>query len=243
MSRRAAILLLSAGSLLLAGCDSSRESAGREDDRRLDQSALPPLPDELREAERGVALPPRAPLPQGFRIRVAFEAGVRIGLPTEWFALRRHDAVFPGTIATLTRMNQELGPALGALAMIDSPLKLLGFDRRGTGRNRLLYVLVVPAGPGATFSQLTDEAKRQVRQQRGFRPPLRARRLLLPAGESLRLSYTRVSGGRRSAVVQYVVAAGEDVCVLIYSTALARRALDTKLFDLSARTLELTHRD
>jgi hypothetical protein len=77
--------------------------------------------------------PPPAPIPDGFRLRTVTDAGVALALPARWPALRGNDARRPGTLRMFGAVSSQLGPVVAALAMPDSPLKLLAFDPRFAG--------------------------------------------------------------------------------------------------------------
>jgi hypothetical protein len=241
MPRTTAATVLAAGSLaLVAGCGGGAEQA---DDAPIPASDAPRagavrqlLADSL---ESGRA-PRPGPTPAGFRRRDAMP-GFSVALPRRWQALRRGDAVFPGVAQTLARSHRHLTGYLAGLALPDSPLKLLAFDPGRRSGGMAVTVLAVPRGAGSGSWQ--DTVVRQVRGLRSFRPPLRVRRVALPAGRALRLDYTRAYAergrGSRVATVQYVVAGADSLVTLTLASSPATSGRYARSMAAAAKSISL----
>jgi hypothetical protein len=79
-----------------------------------------------------------ARLPSAFRLRRLTESGIRIGVPRGWIALTRRDAASPGAAQTLARIDPGIKGPLVALAVPDSPLRLLVLAPSPRGRSAAL---------------------------------------------------------------------------------------------------------
>jgi hypothetical protein len=179
---------------------------------------------------------PAVRMPAGFSVRRVAAEGFSLALPRRWTALTQHDVVFPGVIRTLSRAHRSLTPSLLGLAAPESPLKLLAFHgRAGEDFATTANVFVGPAPPGATFERQGQAIVRTVQKLGGLRGEVQVRRLALPAGDALRLEYTR----HGTANVQYVTVRGDRLYALVYTTLPALRSRYTRDFALSARTLSL----
>ena len=177
---------------------------------------------------------PAVMIPAGFSVRQVTAEGFALAFPRRWTSLGRNDVVFPGVIRTLSRAHRSLTPHLLGLAAPDSPLKLLAFHgRAGEAFATTASVFVGPAPPGATFERQSQVVVRTVRALGGLQGDVVVRRLILPAGEALRLDYVR----RGSATVQYVTVRGGRLYALVYVTLPELKVRYARQFDASARTL------
>lgn len=220
--------------LALAGCGGSRAAGEPAPPRPPDRSAQAQA---LLEAAFEPRPRARARVAEGFRVRRVGEARLSLALPRGWMSVTRLDAVHPGASQTLARAYPRLAPFLAGLLLPESPLVLLGFERGGT--DATISVLVSPVRGGMAYADWARAVERQVRALPTFRAPLRARRVALAAGDAVRLSYLRRTGGRTLATLHYVVVRGERAYAIVYAVPARDAARYRALFDASARTLSL----
>jgi hypothetical protein len=225
--RVALVAALAAG---LAGCGGS-STAPEQVGPAADRTAV-----AHRLVSDAYARRPAVRIPAGFKVRHVTAEGFSLAFPRRWTALGQHDVVFPGVIRTLSRAHRSLTPLLLGLAAPDSPLKLLAFHgRAGEDFATTANVFVGPAPPGATFERQGQAIVRTVRRLSDLQGEVKVRRLTLPAGEVLRLQYTRDG----MATVQYVTVSGDRLYALVYTTLPGLRSRYARDFALSARTLSL----
>jgi hypothetical protein len=213
---------------LAVGCGAGPRSAA-------DQGAPGAAPaTRAASAERSVASVPR-----GFRARRVGNTGLSIALPKEWAALRGPDAAWPGVIQTFARLDPELALTLRGLAVPDSPLALVGFDRSFTrGFATTATVMVLPATPGLAFREWAPTVRRRIARWPAVVGQVRASREVLGAGEALRLEFTRRGGpDGRLATVQYTLVRGGFTYVVTYTTLPSALRRYAPLFRRSAATL------
>jgi hypothetical protein len=166
-------------------------------------------------------------------------------IPRGWSALGRSDAVFPGVIETLGRVDHSLVPPLVGLTMAESPLKLFAFElaQRGSAPPATIQVLVED-GPPLSLAGLAREVRATAARVSGRRGPLLVGRLSLPTGSAVRASYRRtvVSELRRSEVwtMQVYVPVAGRTYALIFTAPAERRARYRPLFESAVRALRLT---
>ncbi len=188
--------------------------------------------------------PVEVALPAGFRKRTVSEARIELGVPRRWAALTRRDATFPGVIQTLTGTDRSLRASLVGLTMPDSPLKLFAFDlRSGVGEAATASVLLSESPPAGAFGVWSAAVRREVERLPSLHGPVRSTRIVLPAGEALRLEYVRtaVLGDRERtlATVQFVVVADGRAISLVFAAPVERLKAYAPTFRAAARTLVL----
>lgn len=206
----------------------------------------PPLIDRSDAAEAlladSLAGRPRArvaPVPAGYRLRLARADHVGLAFPPGWQALTSNDARFPGVSQMFSRLDPRLGSAVAALSLADGPMKLLGFDwQPGATFTTTATVMAGGIEAGVTYKEWSADAARRVRAQPNVRGRVQTRRVELPLGEALRLDFVRTYGaGTRIATLQYVVVRGETIYVVTYATRPRLAARYARAFAASARTL------
>jgi hypothetical protein len=183
----------------------------------------------------------RRPVPGGFRRRSVPEARLEIAVPPRWTVLTRRDATFPGVIETLTRVDGSLRTSLVGLTVPDSPLKLFGFDRRSVGRTVTFSLLLGEAAPAGGFARWSVTVRRDIERLSTLRGTVRAGRVMLPAGEALRLEYRRLlaPAGRASVVstVQYVLVLDGRLVTLVFVAPPTQLRAYAPTFRAAAHTL------
>jgi hypothetical protein len=220
---RFAVLVLTG--LLLAGCAGTRATTAPQR----------PKPSPAVEQFLADQLAHRSPpvVPSGYRVRHVSEAGFSIAFPAGWQVLERRDAVWPGTISTLARVDRGLAPYLSALVVPDTPLKLVGFDRRDTGATA---TVLVSTGAGRGWANVALAGVRQLPAVRG----LYARLLPLPAGRALFLRYGQDFRGRRLSTLQLFVERNGRILTLTLSAPPARAGAYARTFLAVARSVDLS---
>jgi hypothetical protein len=178
-----------------------------------------------------------AVVPGGYRQRAVREAGISLALPRGWQVLAQRDAVYPGTIQILTRLNRGFRPYLAALGDPESPLKLFAFDR-SFWHDRPTTAMVVRAtyGRPAPYARWTRRMLRGIASLPNREGAIDAVRIDLPAGPALRASYRTTAG---LTYVQYFVAARDGIWAVAFSTPNSQARRYAAAFATSARTLEL----
>ncbi len=139
-------------------------------------------------------------VPAGYRLRSIPETGARVAIPHGWFALGRSDAVFPGVIQTLTRVDHSLLPSLVGLTMAGSPLKLFAFERHASDGSpaTTMQVLVDEHGAPRALSRWSDSLRAAAARSSGLLGRPSVRPFALQAGRAVRVDYARsVPCGRR----------------------------------------------
>ncbi|HET8606335.1 MAG TPA: hypothetical protein VFL66_04825 [Gaiellaceae bacterium] len=169
-------------------------------------------------------------VPSGFRVRRLTDAGFAVAFPAGWQVLQRRDAVWPGAAQTLVRFDRALAPYLAALVVPDSPLALVGFDRRLPAATATVLVSRGPAGAGWARGAL-----RTVRELPGVRGVVQ-RRLRLPAGAALLVRYLR----GRLATSQLFVARDSRILTLTLTAPPAAAPRYAATFLAVARSLDLS---
>jgi hypothetical protein len=222
----------------LAGCAGGEPTGAPEPeppavDRTAAAQAL------LGDALAGRRAAREAPVPAGYRLRLARSEHVGLAFPPGWQALTAQDARFPGVTQMFARLDPRLGSAVAALSMPDGPIKLLGFDRlRGAGFATIASVMVGRARPGVTYEEWSADAARHIRELPSVRGRVLTRKVDLPLGDALRLEFVRAyDSGARLATLQYVVVRGETLYIVTFATRPRLVPRYARAFAASARTL------
>jgi hypothetical protein len=243
MGRSFAMIAALLASAALAGCAGGEPSATPAPEPA---AAEPPATDrrEAVQALLGDALAGRspareAPVPAGYRLRLARSDHVALAFPPGWQALTSRDARFPGVGQMFARLDPRLGSAVAALGAVDGPMKLLGFDRRGqAGFATTASVMLGRVRPGVAYEEWSVDAVRRVRDLPSVQGRVLKRKVELPLGEALRLEFVRAyAGGSRIATLQYLVVRGETLYIVTYATRPGLVARYARAFAASARTL------
>ena len=237
--RARAAVAAAAAALLAAGCAGARHEAPP----RSDAAPPPPLrPYDAAAAERLLAdqLAPvqrtAAVVPRGYRVRRLTDAGFALAFPPSWQVLQHRDAVWPGVIPTLARVNRGLAPYLVALVVPDSPLKLLGFDRRTTGgRATTATVMVSRQRLGAAYPEWSAAVLAKLRGLRGLRA-MTGRHLTIPAGDAMLVEYRR----GRTGTLQLFAVRGDSIYTLTLTAPAASLRGYRAMFLRVARSLDLS---
>jgi hypothetical protein len=184
-------------------------------------------------------------VPAGYRLRSVPDTGARIAIPNGWFALGRSDAVFPGVIQTLGRVDRSLVPSLVGLTTAESPLKLFAFERhrRGPSPATTLQVLVDEQPAPRELARWTDALRAAAARSSGVLGRPSVRHFGLRAGRALRADYVRTvpaaGGPVRLWTMQVVVAAGERTYALVFTAPAARRSRYEPVFTQAVRSLTI----
>src|SRR5918996_364561 len=105
-----------------------------------------------------------APVPAGYRLRLARSDHVGLAFPPGWQALTSNDARFPGVGQMFGRLDPRLGSAVAALSLADGPMKLLGFDwEPGASFTTTATVMVGGIEAGSSYREWSADAARRVR--------------------------------------------------------------------------------
>jgi len=189
-------------------------------------TTTPPQPD---------ATPTHTVVPTGYRRHAIREAGLSLALPIGWQTLAQRDAVSPGTLQILTKLDPGFRVPLLELASPDSPLKLFAFDRRfWRGRSTTVVVMRVSYTRPGTYPSWSARA---IRILKGAGANMTSGRVELPAGSALRVTYERKGG---DTVIDYVVGSRDGLwaVALTTPTPVARRYAPA--FARVVATLELS---
>jgi hypothetical protein len=237
MGRSFAIPALLAAAALAGCAGGERSAAPAPEPPAVDRSeAVQALLDDALGGRR----PARdAPVPAGYRLRLARSDHVGLAFPPGWQVLTSRDARFPGVNQMFARLDPRLGSAIAALGAVDGPMKLLGFDRHGeAGFATTASVMLGRVRRGVTYEDWSVDAVRRVRDLPSVQGRVLKRRVELPLGEALRLDYIRAyADGSRIATLQYVVVRGETLYIVTYATRPRLAARYARAFAASARTL------
>jgi hypothetical protein len=166
-------------------------------------------------------------------------------IPRGWSALGRADAVFPGVIETLGRVDHSLVPPLVGLTMAESPLKLFAFDshHRSSASPATIQVFVDDRAP-SSIERLTRGVRATAARVTGRRGPLVVRQFDLPTGRAVRAVYRRSVAGEagRSVVwtMQVVVPLAGRTYALVFTAPAELRARYRPAFERAVRAFRLT---
>jgi hypothetical protein len=167
-------------------------------------------------------------------------AGFSVGVPNEWRTASADEALTEDQIREMKNEDPEFAPLLDALEEPDSPIRLVAYDPEAEdGFATNLNVLVEPVTVEITREEYFRATVANVRQQLGAE--VDERRLALPAGEALQLTYEqpREEGGSAVATVQYILFENDTGYVLTYVTLPPGLAERTEQFERSARSFGL----
>ena len=164
---------------------------------------------------------------------------MQFAVPRGWIALTRLDAIFPGTVQTLSGIDRRVIGPLAALGLPDSPLKALVLGPVRDGRfSGLITLVVASAGEPKPFGRWAREASAAVLARLQARGHVASRRLELPVGRGLRLAFRRTSRGIPVASVVYLALGGDKIYYLALTTPRHDATL-TGPFDTLAHSLSL----
>ena len=180
------------------------------------------------------ATPAHTVVPSGFRRHAIREAGFSVALPIGWQTLAQRDAVSPGIMQILTKLDPGFRIPLLELASPDSPLKLFAFDRRfWRGHSTTIVVMRVSYERPGAYDRWSGRA---IRILRGAGRHFRSARVDLPAGAALRVTYERRAG---DTVIDYVVADRDGLWAIALTTPTPLALRYAPALARAAATLEL----
>jgi hypothetical protein len=167
-------------------------------------------------------------------------AGFSVGVPNDWRTASADETFTEDEIREMKSEDPEFAPLLDALEGPDSPIRLVAYDPEvedGFATN--LNVLVEPVTVEISREQYFEATVTNVRRQLGAE--VEEKRLELPAGDALQLTYEqpRDAGGSAVATVQYILFEDDTGYVLTYVTLPAGLAGRAEQFERSARSFGL----
>jgi hypothetical protein len=183
------------------------------------------------------AQPERTGEQNGLAAYEVASGGFSISVPEEWKAANIDEVIDEDALDEIRKEDPELAEQIEPIAQPGSPVKFVAIDpdiQDDFATNTNVYVEEVPEG--VTRDQYFDATIQQITEALGAPEQ---EQTTLPAGETLKLAYEQTAGGRRIAILQYILFENGTGYVITYTTLPERSSEYADTFETSARTFAL----
>jgi hypothetical protein len=183
------------------------------------------------------AQPERTGEQNGLAAYEVASGGFSISVPEEWKAANIDEVIDEDALDEIRKEDPELAEQIEPIAQPGSPVKFVAIDpdiQDDFATNTNVYVEEVPEG--VTRDQYFDATIQQITEALGAPEQ---EQTTLPAGETLKLAYEQTAGGRKIAILQYILFENGTGYVITYTTLPDRSSEYADTFETSARTFAL----